>query len=260
PLSADYEGIHAHLEALGASTGSGMTNFAAGLTSATLELAGLREGSAEPRADSERVIYFLTDGKPRLPYDRAKAERAARKAAHLAARHRVRIHSFALGKNAVLGKLNDTVERIARETGGVCTELENPADIVPLLRATALSFVDRVKLVNRTSGEQTDYVTTGIDGSFYGEIPLVEGQNEIELVAVLYGGREHTEKLLVDFDPVPRDQRMAEELDEIRQENAALIEELEERLRSKLAEEMSAARKATLAPDQDKELEVSVGR
>ncbi|MBW2448664.1 MAG: SH3 domain-containing protein, partial [Deltaproteobacteria bacterium] len=38
PLSADYEGIHAHLEALGASTGSGMTNFAAGLTSATLEL------------------------------------------------------------------------------------------------------------------------------------------------------------------------------------------------------------------------------
>jgi Mg-chelatase subunit ChlD len=259
PLSADYAAIEAELRALGEGTGSGMTDFAAGIVRATEELVGAG-ASGDAREDAERVIYFLTDGKPRLPYDREKADRAARKAASLAARQRVRIHSFALGKDAVTGKLNDTVQRMAKRTGGVCIELENPADIVPLLRATALSFVDRVKLVNRTTGEESDYVSTGIDGSFYGEIPLVEGENEVDLVAVLYGGRTHTETLKVDFEPVPREQRLAEELDEIRQENAALIEKLEERLREKLAAEMAAAREAESGPGQDKELEVTIGR
>jgi len=57
---------------------------------------------------------------------------------------------------------------------------------------------------------------------------------------------------------VPREQRMAEELDEIREENAALIEQLEERLRAKLADEIAAKREATRAPEQGKELEVSI--
>jgi Mg-chelatase subunit ChlD len=259
PLSADYPAIEAELRALGERAGAGMTDFAAGIVRATEELAGAG-ASGEPREDAERVIYFLTDGKPRLPYDREKADRAARKAASLAGRHRVRIHAFALGKDAVTGRLNDTVQRIARRTGGVCIELENPADIVPLLRATALSFVDRVKLVNRTTGEESDYVSTGIDGSFYGEIPLVEGENEVDLVAVLYGGDTHTETLKVDFEPVAREQRLAEELEEIREENAALIEKLEARLREKLAAEMAAAREAEAGPGQDKELEVTIGQ
>jgi len=117
---------------------------------------------------------------------------------------------------------------------------------------------DRAKLVNRTAGEESDSVATGIDGSFYGEIPLAEGSNEIEIVALLYGGTSHRETLAVEFEPVAREQRMAEALDEIRRENAALIETLEGRLRAKLAEEITARRQATRAPDQDKELEVSI--
>jgi Mg-chelatase subunit ChlD len=254
PLSADYDAVEADLEALAESTGAGMTDFAAGITRATLALAD----ADEPRPDAERVIYFLTDGKPRLPYDREKAERAARKAAGFAARHSVRIHAFALGKDAVTGKLSSTLKKVADQTGGVCIELEDPADIVPLLRATALSFVDRVKLVNRTTDEESEYVETGIDGSFYGEIPLAEGRNEIEIVAVLYGGDTHTERLDVDFVPVPREQHLAEELEEIRQENEALIDQLQERLRTKLAREIETAREAAKAPAQDKELEVSI--
>jgi len=127
-------------------------------------------------------------------------------------------------------------------------------------RAAASFFVDRVKLVNRTTGQESDYVATGIDGSFYGEVPLAEGENQIELVAVLYGGKQHVERLAVDFRPVPREQRLAEELDAIRDENAALIETLEERLREKLARELAAAREAARAPDQDKQLEVRIDR
>ena len=260
PLTADYDAIAQSLARLGESTGSGMTDFAAGLARATLELAGLGSSRSKARDDAQRVIYFLTDGKPRLPYDRRKAERAAQKAAALAARHGVKIHAFALGKDAVTGKLNGSLKRIARKTGGTCTELDNPADLVPLLRATALSFVDRVKLVNRTTGEESDYVTTGIDGSFYGEIPLTEGPNEIDLVALLYGGREHTERLSVRFEPVPREQRMAEELGEIRAENAALIEKIKERLRDRLAGEMATVRSGAGASGQDKELEISLER
>ena len=251
PTRAYPEALSA-LDAIAARGGSGMTDFAAGLTRATLALV-----EAAPEEGAERVVYFLTDGKPRLPYDREKAERAAGRAAAFAARNGVRVHTFALGKDAVTGKLDDTVKRIAKNTGGTCTERENPADIVPLLRATALSFVDRVKIANRTSGEETDYVTTGIDGSFYGEIPLVEGENEIELVAVLYGGAEHAETLRVDFDPVPREQRMSEELDEIRQENAALIDEIKEQLRRKLAREMETARARAAPVKHGKELEIT---
>jgi len=264
PLSPDYAATLAALDALGKRTGSGMTDFAAGITRATVELARLdgAESEGEARPDADRVIYFLTDGKARLPYDRKKAERAAWRAAAHAARHGVRVHTFALGHDVVTGVLSKTVRRIARDTGGACVELENPADIVPLLRATALSFVDRVQIRNRTTGEASDYVTTGIDGSFYGEIPLVEGENEIELVAVLYGGREHAETLRVRFEPVPREQRLAEELAEIRQENAALIEEIKEKLREKLAREMAAAREDSPAvsggPGQGRELEIRV--
>jgi hypothetical protein len=257
-LSRDYRAALGALETLAARGGAGMTDFAAGLTRATLALveAPLDAQAAEDRP--ERVIYFLTDGKPRLPHDREKAERAARRAAAFAARQRVRVHTFALGHDAVTGRLDETVQQVARATGGTCTELENPADIVPLLRATAISFVDRVKIVNRTSGEETDYVTTGIDGSFYGEIPLVEGANEIDLVAVLYGGKQHTERLRVDFEAVPREQRMAEELDEIRQENAVLIEEIKEKLREKLAQRIEEQRRRARPPEQGKELEITL--
>ncbi len=258
PLTRDYEATLAALDALAARGGEGMTDYAAGLTLATLELVDPPADEAIPDEEADRVVYFLTDGKPRLPYDREKAVRAARKAAAFAARHGVRVHTFALGKDVVTGKLDPTVQWVARETGGTCTELDNPADIIPLLRATALSFVDRVKIANRTSGKETDYVHTGIDGSFYGEIPLVEGRNEIELVAVLYGGKEHVETLRVDFEPVPREQRMAEELEEIRQENAALIEDIKERLRKKLAAQIERERERARTPDQDKELELAI--
>ena len=147
---------------------------------------------------------------------------------------------------------------MAARTNGRFVALASPGDIVSILDATSFSFVDRVKIVNRTTDEETDYVTTGIDGSFYGEIPLTEGENEIDLVAILYGGKEHTEKLRVNFDPVPRQQRMAEELDAIREENAALIEEIKEKLRQQLRGEIEAARQAARAPNQGREIEISV--
>jgi len=77
--------------------------------------------------------------------------------------------------------------------------------------------------------------------------------------ATLSGGAAHTETLVVDFEPVPREQRMAEELADVREENATLIDEIKEKLRAKLAREMAAVRDAA-GPGQEKELEVSVER
>lgn len=44
---------------------------------------------------------------------------------------------------------------------------------------STFSFVDGVKLINRTTRRDSDYIGTGIDGSFFGEIGLEEGENEI---------------------------------------------------------------------------------
>jgi len=267
PLTRDYEAVAASLAELANTPGEGMTDFAAGIVRATLELAAPRhetpaDVAAPPplaaTAPAERVIYFLTDGKARLPHDRETAERAARRAAAWAADRRVRIHSFALGHDAVTGKLNAAVRQIADYTGGSWTELENPADVVPLLRATQLSFVDRVKLVNRTTDTASDHIATGIDGSFYGELPLTEGENEIELVAVLHGGAEQTRRLRVSFEPVPRAQHLAEELEAVRRENAALVEEIKAKLARRMEAERARLRAEARGKAIGKELELAV--
>jgi len=107
-----------------------------------------------------------------------------------------------------------------------------------ILYATSLSFVDRVKLINRTTDHETDYITTGIDGSFYGEIPLEEGVNEIEVVALLQDDREASETFFIEYDRGRPTRELSEQLERVRSENEALIEEI----KNSLAREIEEAR------------------
>ncbi len=258
PLSEDYDAVEAALERIAALQPTGTTDFAAGIARAIVELEGLNAlgSSSEPRPDAERIIHFLTDGKPRLPYDRKVAERAARHAANLAGELGIRIHTFELGYNAVTRETNDTLGRVARRTGGRFHELRRPGDIVGMLASTSFSFVDRVKLVNLSTSQETSYIATGIDGSFYGEIQLQEGLNELELVAVLHDERESRERLDVSFRQVPRSEKLAEELAAIRLDNEALIEQV----RAQLAREMQESRGRSREPRQQRELDLDVER
>lgn|GEM_PF-2601904 len=252
PLSADYVRVDKALAAIGKRTPSGTTDLAAGVTRAVIELSGnvALGATRAPRAAVHRVVEVLSDGKPRLPYDRVTASRAARYAGYLAQRAGVRINSFELGRNDVTREHSESLKHLASITGGRFVHIKRPGDVVGMLAATKLSFVDRVKLVNRTTGEETPYVATGIDGSFYGELPLLAGENEVEVVAVLQDDRQASLTLQVRFQPVPRDVRLAEELDHIREENAVLVEQIRQHMAAALAEKRHEAAR------QRRELEV----
>ena len=61
---------------------------------------------SEPDASSEKVVLFFTDGRPTLPYDQvfeAENVKAVLRAADRSARANIKIHSFAIGPEALEG-------------------------------------------------------------------------------------------------------------------------------------------------------------
>lgn len=239
PLTSDYGAVVKALRSLETRTPRGMTNFAAGIGRGVIELKGLAEAGAESeqRPRSQKVINFLTDGTPSLPYDGPQAGLAAEEAARLAAHEGIRINVFNIGRNAVTRKTSRVAKKVAHWTAGNLVELENPGDIVSILRGTALSYVDRVKLVNRTTRRQSNYVGTGIDGSFFGEVVLQEGDNEIAVVARLYDGREESQTFQVFYRVGAPAEELAGRLLEIRAENEVLVEQIKERLARRMRQE-----------------------
>ncbi|MEE8474702.1 MAG: hypothetical protein V3T01_05085 [Myxococcota bacterium] len=241
PLTSDYEAVDRELAKLSQVRPVGTTNFAAGIGRAILELAPepgvwFAPETADP---TRKVIQFLTDGKPRLPYDRHKAARVALRAAKLAKARGIRINSFALGRNAVTRKVNGSVKKIAQRTDGNFVELENPGDIVSILNASSFGFVDQVRLINQTTDRATPFATAGIDGSFYGEIPLEPGMNKIKMVAKLHDRREISQTFTIEYRDAPPVSELLAQLERIRRENEALVN----RIKDRLASEMNQAQK-----------------
>jgi len=239
PLTSDYRRLRRTLDRLARLDPVGMTDAAAGIGRAVIELLGDEGAESGSRPHAQRVVLFLTDGQPSLPYDRQRAEKAAAYAGRLAEENGIRVNVFALGRNAVTGSSNDAVKRMVRRTGGSYVALENPAEIVTALEQTPLSIVEGVTIVNRTTGRSTRRIAAGIDGSFYGEIPLREGSNQIEVVARLDDGREPSRVFAIDYTRGLPDRELSAQLRRIQLENEALIE----RIKADMAREIVAARR-----------------
>lgn len=250
-LTSDYTALDDRLRELWTETPIGMTDVAAGIGRAVIELSGdtLRGAESSARADAHKIILYLGDGKPRLPYDKGKAERAAAYAGELAARYDIRINVFELGENVVSRSKSHWLKRMARHTGGRHVGLARPGEIVAALKTTPLSFVDRIEVRNRTTEAPPPRVVTAIDGSFYTEVPLVEGANRIQVTATLEDGGMKQENLVVAYRPGTPTSELERQLKELRIENAALIE----RVRSDLSEEMKATRRI-----QSREIDLSI--
>lgn len=240
PLTHDYRAVDRELARLARKTPIGMTDAAAGVGRALAELQGLSlRGARSQVREAQKVIFFLTDGKPRLPYDRDVAEEAAIFAGRMAQQANVRINAFTLGENKVTRKENRAVKRMVRRTGGQHVTLERPGDIVAELEATSFSVVDRVSIINRSTDAATRSVATGIDGSFFGELPLREGPNEIEVVAHLTDGREQARIFNVQYVVGAPERELQQQLKRVRMENEVLID----RIKKDLALEIVRARK-----------------
>ncbi len=253
PLTNDYRAVRRALKKLGRMTPVGTTDFAAGIGLAMIELQNLEDHGAAslPRPTAQKAILFMTDGKPRLPYDRHKGEAAALYAAKMASDADIRINAFALGKNVVTRKFNYAMKRMSRRTHGNFVELANPGDIVTILNATSFGFVDRVKLINRTTDRETRYIATGIDGSFYGEVPLEEGENEIRIIAMLHDDEQAQQTFTIRYRHAPPIAELVDALGKVRDENEALISEI----KARLAAEMEASR-----AEQSKQLDLGPER
>jgi len=153
PLTSDHARVDLALADVLAGEPHGNTHMAAGLDLATSELArGI---------GSEKVVIFFTDGQPTLPHGPAREREnilAVFDAADRAERAGVRIHSFAVGADALEGPL--AVVEMANRTGGSFTAVPDPGDLPELMRDLHFTRLRDVAIRNATTGTATSRSAT----------------------------------------------------------------------------------------------------
>ena len=188
PLTTDYDAVRRALERIAQRTPYGGTDMVAGLRLAVRELRALDGADSAPRADARKVVLFMTDGFPTLPYPAQamidpRNVGATLDAARLAAKGSIVIHTFCLGREALSAPV--VCRDAARITGGTYQPVQRPADIVNLLPATNIGQVDLVSVRNATTGQMARRLDVDATGRFSADVPLAPGANR--LVAQVQG-------------------------------------------------------------------------
>lgn len=191
----------------------GGTNYAAALDAARVALLGAKD---DGRVGRKRSVLFLSDGYPTLPPPEPNPGRAAIASARAAGEKDVRIHSFALGPEAVRGR--DVLDLVSRVSNGSLTEIERPGEVLFHLPAVELSEVAEVKLENQTSQQPGRAIRLLADGSFDGFVPLVAGRNLVRVTAIGIGGGVQSVDRTVLYQPAPGQRQQVElEVSRLRQ-------------------------------------------
>jgi Mg-chelatase subunit ChlD len=235
PLTDDYGQVRQALQAILLRGPSGGTNMEAGVKLALRELAGLSGAQSQPRPDAKKVVLFLTDGRPSLPFgmgnkdDREdyEAVQAAARVAHLGG---VSINVYGLGPEAIDYPVACT--EMAKLTNGLYTPVRRPGDIVAALSGVSFANVDDVVAVNLTIGEMSgpDDIQLNPDGSFSGFVPARKGRNRVRVSALASDGTRGSTEVEFDFAPQElTDNEIQRELERIRKRNRDLLLDAERR-------------------------------
>ncbi|HET7854336.1 MAG TPA: VWA domain-containing protein [Candidatus Methylomirabilis sp.] len=240
PLTTNYPEVQMALRRILARGPNGGTDMAAGVRLAVRELAGLEGAISRPRPESRKVALLLTDGIPTLPFghvnsmDPGDVEVAIR-AAGVAAKAAITIHTFALGMEALSAPYACT--QIARMTGGTFTPLKRPGDIIEVLPRTSFADLDMVVVTNTTTGQPAGDLTVGPDGRFQATVPLASGVNQIAVMVLATDGTKESasvrvryvqgESLKLEVQQERKD--LGLELKRIEEENKRLEEALKQR-------------------------------
>ena len=273
PLTHDFARIERGLDQVLASNPAGVTHMAAGVDQATLELLGLRGARSKPDPRSEKVMLFLTDGQPTLPFGPGKDAdnvRAVLDAAERAHKGGIRVHAFAIGPEALAGPVA-TVELAAR-TQGYFIPVREPGDLVGVVEAVHFPDLRDVVVRSTTTGELAHPFHTDADGFFSGLVAAVPGENRIEIVARADDGTAARRELGVRLDPSapplaipdelagPRNSLLEECLEEMRDARLRSEHEQAERVRRELRVEIEREReKARVrAAEQRKQLHLEL--
>jgi hypothetical protein len=271
-LTDDFGRIEHSLDFILGQSPEGSTHMAAGVDQATIELLGLRGSTSRTDPDSEKIVFFFTDGQPTLPYGpEAQSDnvRAVLRAANRAGRGNIRIHSFAIGPDALEGPI--AVVEMASRTDGYFTPVRHPGDLVNVVEEVNFANLDSMALFNKTLDEPAKYFNSTADGTWAGLVPMREGNNELRAWARADNGAEIDQLRTVKMDakleqspPIPkqlavRRNRLLEEcLRDTKRLRLTAEEEAAEKVRRDLKIEIEKERKRARerADQQRKELEL----
>jgi hypothetical protein len=141
----------------------------------------------------------LTDGRPTLPIEASthQNQRMAVAAAVKAAQHGIRIDTFAVGQEA-LEDATATIE-MARVTDGVFTPVMQPKDLPAVFERVKFSEIEALEVVNLTTRQTAEFALRSADGSFSALVPMVEGDNTVEVHARTTDGTESRKRVTLRF-------------------------------------------------------------
>jgi hypothetical protein len=229
PLSAPDAALAALADAdLGALIGG--TNVAA-----ALEKAGkLLDSAPDAReAGKRRSIVLITDGFPNLPPPQRRAEDLVAEHAERLAAAGVRVHVLAIVADGVAPR--PVLEEVARLTGGSFERIDDPAELPVRLANTSLSAIRAVEVTNATTGAAGLALRVLPDGRFDAFVPLVPGENVIEVRAHGAAGASEPARRVLRYEPPAEAKARSPEAEElletlrIRRRELELLAELQER-------------------------------
>jgi von Willebrand factor type A domain/Glucodextranase, domain B len=200
PLTHDFEQVRRALSNVLRTGPYGGTNMVEGIRMAITELMGL--GTSEKRPDAIKVQFMLTDGFPTLPIGGGKGMTPEDVAltinsARLAGKASIKIHVFALGEEAL--SYPRAAIGIAKESGGTYTPVMRPADALAVLENISVVGVDYVQIINQTIGQKATHLRLAADGFFSSAVPVVEGKNQIDVLARASDGTNTRESITVYY-------------------------------------------------------------
>ncbi len=266
PLTSDVARIERALSELREPSPGEATHMAAGIDQATLELLGLRGALSRTDRGSEKIALFFTDGRPTLPVPDSEAAnvRAVLEAARRARALGVRIHSFALGPEALAGPIAPV--EMAAITDGLFTPVRHPGELARFVDTVRFAAVDEVVARNATSGQPAHQVRLHADGAWEALVPLEPGENRLEIVARA-DDRQRREEIVVVHEPAAAGPPIPAELvarrgQLLRGRLEALERERMQRIRKELVIEIERERTAAVerARRMRKKLRIEVER
>ncbi|MEB2343697.1 MAG: VWA domain-containing protein [Deltaproteobacteria bacterium] len=201
-LTSSYEDLQRALDRVLARGPRGATHMAAGVDRARIELLGLRGAFSQKGAPgTERIVVFVTDGVPTLPFpgDEPRNVRAVLAAAARARTAGIRVLTYGVGEPALDGPL--ALVDLARITGGTFTPVRDPARLSDLLADVDLAELAELAVRNATLGVTVPAGDLGADGSFGARVPLRVGRNEIEVTARAADGGRALRRITVHYAP-----------------------------------------------------------
>ncbi len=199
PLTTDFAKVRRGLDEIQDTGPYGRTNMVSGVLMGTVELLGTQSAFSERREGARRIMIFLTDGTPTLPFDGSPNQNArmAIQKAKQAAKHGIRIDTYAIGPEA-LNQPVVTVE-MAHVTQGVFTPVRHPQDLATVFEQVSFADIEELRVKNRTTGKPASYEIQNADGSFSALVPMREGMNTVEVYARSSDGSESTQRVRVKF-------------------------------------------------------------